>query len=206
MADAPSASGSFGDVQRYRGVGDGDFQVQVSVRVPEEMSKLVPAIVPVSVNDPRRAAGESAPANTIGAPLADTGIDEHGVFAEIDGQRLYFAIGYHQPTIADADPVPTRRFDAACSGICQCSIQSWDHAGEVGAQVAALDRSRPEWRAVTASGEAFTCDEARAQCYGRLSLECRTRCKQYFESSLTDHVSGSAADAKVGACSDRGPG
>ena len=211
-----AANGAFADTQHYRGTGDGEYHVQVSMRLPDGTARHAPAIVGpelgpgVAVGAQQPASAPIVLANPIGEPLVSTGSDERGVFAAIDGRRLYFSLyGQQQEAAAPLDapldgPRATRLFDASCSGSCQCSIQSWDHAAEVGAQVTALDRSQPEWRDVTAKAETCGCDQARAACYSLLSLECKTRCKRFFESSRTDFVSGFATGATVNACSDRG--
>ena len=199
VSGATSESGAFVDQQRYVGTDDGEYHVQVSVRLAEETASHAAAIVAAGV----------VPSDLASA-LTFTGSDERGAFAAIDGRRLYLSPGAQQRGVAAAStagrlegPQATRLYDASCSGVCRCSIQSWNHSAEVGAQVAALDRTRPEWRTVTATAEACGEDPSRAACYGLLSLECNTRCKRYFESTRTDHVSGFADDPALGAPSDR---
>jgi hypothetical protein len=179
------------------------------VRVPEDLATPAPMVVMQLAGEQAGEAGASRPPLSPSAPPAgprlSSGIDDRGAYADVDGQRFYFSIGYTQGP-ADPPPVvePSRSFETACSGTCQCRIESWDHAEEVGAQVRALDRSRPGWRRLDATSRGCVCEEARSRCYSQLSFECKARCRRFFSSGLTDRVSGWAVGAEVGECRDVG--
>ena len=170
--DAETAStavgGSFEHVQQYRAARVGDFHVRVEVRLPEANTGRAPLIV---LQPPGAPAGEPgspqrppSPSTVVGDPRLLNGVDDRGAFGEVDGQRFYFSIGFTQLAAVDPSPVePGRLFEASCSGSCQCQIESWDHADEVGAQVRAMDRSKPGWRGLTATARSCGCEEARSQ-------------------------------------------
>jgi hypothetical protein len=157
---------------------------------------------------PASEAGASRPTISTSAPepgpRLSSGVDERAAFADVDGQRFYFSIGYTN-AVTDSPPVePGRSFEVACAGACQCQIESWDHAEEVGAQLRALDGSRPGWRRLDATARGCVCQEARSRCYSQLSFECKARCRRFFSSGLTERVSGWAVGAAVGECRDIG--
>ena len=190
-------------------LGVGDFHVRVEVRLPEASTGGAPLIV---LQPPGAPAGEPgspqrppSPSTVVGDPRLLNGVDDRGAFGEVDGQRFYFSIGFTQLGAADPSPVePGRLFETSCSGSCQCQIESWDHADEVGAQVRAMDRGKPGWRRLTATARGCVCEEARSRCYSLLSFECKARCKRYFGSALTERVSGFAVGAEVRECQDAG--
>jgi hypothetical protein len=196
-------------VQHYRAARVGDFHVRVTVRLPDESMGSAAMIVPPppgARSDQSGGGGQQAsvPIAAAAARLL-TGVDDRGAFVDVDGQRFYFSIGYTPIVPSDPPPVETGRlFESACSGSCQCQIQSWDHAAEVGERLKAMDRSNPAWRGLAATARGCACAEARSRCYSLLSFECKARCKRFFESSLTERVSGSAVGAEVGECRDAG--
>jgi hypothetical protein len=204
-----AASGVFEDEQQYRAARVGDFHVRVSVRVADEVAALAPMVVLQSPSGQGSETGRPRPAPSAIDPLTTsrlaTGVDDRGAYVDVDGQRFYFSIGYTPATTAEPPQLePRRSFEAACAGSCQCQIESRDHAEEVGRQVRALDRSRPEWRRLDATARSCVAEEARSRCYSRLSFECKARCEGYFASSLTDRVSGYAVGADVGEARDAG--
>jgi hypothetical protein len=206
-APAP-ANGIFEHEQQYRAVQVGDFHVRVGVRVPDETATFAPMVVlQLPGQQASETGGPSSPLSASGpsaTPRLSNGVDERGAFADVDGQRFYFSIGYAQGAADSPQVEPGRSFETACAGLCQCQIESWDHAEEVGEQVRALDRSRPGWRRLDATVRGCVCEEARSRCYSQLSFECKARCKSYFSSPRTDRVSGWAVGAEMGECRDVG--
>jgi hypothetical protein len=204
-----AAGGTFDHVQAYRAARVGDFHVRVEVRLPDESTGRAPLIV---LQPPAAPPGEpggrlrpGSPSSIVGDSRLLNGIDERGAFADVDGQRFYFSIGFTQGGATDPPPLePGRLFEASCNGSCQCQIQSWDHADEVGAQVRAMDRGNPRWRSLTATAQSCGCEEARSQCYSLLSFECKARCRRYFAGTFTERVSGFAVGAEIAQCRDVG--
>jgi hypothetical protein len=204
--DPAGASGVFEHQQEYRAAQLGDFHVRVAVRLPDETATLMPMVaLPESPNRVGGRVSPIAPSGVAASSRLSSGVDDRGAYADVDGRRFYFSIGYQQGVSESAQTgAPARSFEVACFGACQCQIESWDHAEEVGNQVRALDRSRPGWRRLEATTRGCACPEAKSQCYSQLSFECKARCKRLFSSSLTDRVSGWAVGAEVGECRDVG--